>query len=141
MSARQDDERRIGEIWHAVNQLQRRLRDGKIGKDVLVRPSNELEEMASAGIVYSLQRILEETVALSDGTKVCFPTYAWNEIRGMRNRLVHDYTGTDFDFVWDAIETEVPKLAQLCLDYCEAHQLDIADIAPDDTARLRTSRD
>lgn len=136
MSARQDDERRIGEIWHAIEQLQRRLHDGRIGRNVLLNPSNELEEMASAGIVYSVQRILEEVVALSDGTKVQFPTVAWNEIRGMRNRLVHDYTGTDFEFVWDAIEHELPLLKQLCLDYCALNGLDISQIAPDDKPRV-----
>lgn len=110
MSWRQDDERRIGEIWHAIVQLERLLRDGGIGKSVLVAPRNELEEFASAGIVYSVQRILEETVSLSDDTKVSFPSYSWNQIRGMRNRLVHDYSGTDFDFVWDAIQDEIPTL-------------------------------
>lgn len=135
MSARQDDERRIGEIWHAITQLERRLKNGRIGKSVLVAPRNELEEMASAGIVYSVQRILEETVALSDDTKVSFPTYSWNQIRGMRNRLVHDYSGTDFDFVWETIQTEIPTLKQLCLDYCAMHAIQVVDIAPDDSPR------
>ena len=132
MSVRQDDERRIGEIWHAITQLERRLKNGRIGKNVLVAPRNELEELASAGIVYSVQRILEETVALSDDTKVSFPTYSWNQIRGMRNRLVHDYSGTDFDFVWETIQTEIPTLKQLCLDYCAMHAIQVVDIAPDD---------
>lgn len=135
MSARQDDERRIGEIWHSIEQLQRRLHDGPIGKQVLISPQNELEEMAAAGIVYSVQRILEEVVALSDGTKVSFPEYEWNEIRGMRNRLVHDYTGTDFEFVWTAIQHEIPKLRQLCLDYCERRGIFIDQIAPVDQPR------
>ena len=55
----------------------------------------------------------------------------------MRNRLVHDYTGTDFDFVWDAIEQEIPKLRQLCLDYCKLNGLTIEQIAPDDHPRSR----
>ena len=135
MSARQDDERRIGEIWHAITQLERRLKNGRIGKSVLVAPRNELEEMASAGIVYSVQRILEETVALSDDTKVSFPTYSWNQIRGMRNRLVHDYSGPDFDVVWETIQTEIPTLKQLCLDYCAMHGIQVVDIAHDDRPR------
>lgn len=135
MSARQDDQRRVGEIWHAIGQLQRRLRDGPIGKPVLVSPKNELEEMAAAGIVYSVQRILGEVVALSDGTKVSFPEYEWDEIRGMRNRLVHGYAGTDFEFVWDAMQNEMPSLRQLCPDFCERHGLSIGQIAPDDRPR------
>lgn len=57
-----------------------RLRNGPIGKAVLVSPQNELEEMAAVGIVYSVRRILEGVVALSDGTKVLFPKYEWNEM-------------------------------------------------------------
>ena len=52
MSARQDDERRIGEIWHAITQLERRLKNGGIGKSVLVAPRNELEELAACAPAY-----------------------------------------------------------------------------------------
>lgn len=135
MSARQDDRRRIGEVWHSTEQLKRRLRDGLITKSILVSPQNVLEEMAADGIVYSLQRILEEVVALSDGTKVQFPDCEWNEIRGMRDRLVHDHAGVGSDFVWDAIENEVPRLQQLCLDFCALHGLSIDEVAPVDQTR------
>jgi uncharacterized protein with HEPN domain len=33
-----------------------------------------------------------------------------NRIRGMRNRLAHEYDAIKFDIVWDAAETHVPIL-------------------------------
>lgn len=106
-----------------IEQLERCVRNGSIGKSVLVSPQNELEELAAAGIVYSVRRILEDAVALSDGTKVSFPEYEWDKLRGMRDRLAHDHAGTDPEFVWDAIQHEVPKLRQLCLDFFERQGL------------------
>ena len=30
----------------------------------------------------------------------------------MRNKLIHDYFGVDYDLVWDALITKVPQLQQ-----------------------------
>ena len=35
-----------------------------------------------------------------------------NRIRGMRNRLAHEYDAIKFDIVWDAAEIHVPKLVE-----------------------------
>ncbi len=29
---------------------------------------------------------------------------------GMRDRLIHDYLGVDYDLVWDVIRNKVPEL-------------------------------
>jgi uncharacterized protein with HEPN domain len=36
------------------------------------------------------------------------PQIPWASIKGMRNRLIHDYIGTDFPFVWNVIKNELP---------------------------------
>ena len=33
------------------------------------------------------------------------PAIEWKRIRGFRNRIVHDYFGTDYEIVWNIIET------------------------------------
>lgn len=35
---------------------------------------------------------------------------AWHEIRGMRNRLAHDYAGIDIDEVWRTVSVALPAL-------------------------------
>ncbi len=36
----------------------------------------------------------------------------WEQIRGLRNRIVHGYFELDFDIIWSACVNDVPKLAR-----------------------------
>lgn len=34
----------------------------------------------------------------------------WRAMRGLRNRIVHDYDGVNLRLVWDVIEGDLPEL-------------------------------
>ena len=36
----------------------------------------------------------------------------WFRIRGLRNRIVHDYMGVDYEIVWSIIQNDINELAQ-----------------------------
>ena len=38
------------------------------------------------------------------------PDIEWRQMRGMRNRLVHDYDGVRMDMVWDVIKNDFPAV-------------------------------
>ena len=40
------------------------------------------------------------------------PEIDWHRIRGFRNRIVHDYFGTDYVIVWQIKETYLPESEQ-----------------------------
>ena len=61
-------------------------------------------------IVRNLEIIGEAAKKLSpefrDGNK----SLPWHDIAGMRDRLIHHYFGTNWEIVWDVIQTKLPSL-------------------------------
>jgi len=49
---------------------------------------------------------------LPDDLKKKHPEVPWQEIKGMRNKLVHDYGHVDLDLVWAVVEKDLPHLEQ-----------------------------
>lgn len=135
MSARQDDNRRIGEIWHVIQQLKRRMAESNMTQEQFLAPQTALEEMAVDGLLYSLFRVTEEAAALSDRTKIEFPDIAWDAIRGLRNRLAHDYPGTDHVSIWHALVHDLDELEMMCIAYAERRNLNLAQLTGPDAAR------
>jgi len=41
------------------------------------------------------------------------PEISWNQIVGMRNRIVHDYMNIDADIVWEVVTCNIPTLTAL----------------------------
>jgi uncharacterized protein with HEPN domain len=39
-----------------------------------------------------------------------YPSWPWTEIRGMRNRIAHDYHRLDQDVIWETVQTALPGL-------------------------------
>ncbi len=39
-----------------------------------------------------------------------YPSWPWTEIRGMRNRIAHDYHRIDQGVIWETVQTALPGL-------------------------------
>ena len=48
--------------------------------------------------------------SLSEESKSEIKTIPWKQIYGMRNRIVHGYSGVDMRIVWDTIRGDLPEL-------------------------------
>ncbi|MDD5270053.1 MAG: DUF86 domain-containing protein [Candidatus Omnitrophica bacterium] len=60
--------------------------------------------------VRSIEIIGEATKKLPDELKRKYPNLEWKAIAGMRDRLIHDYFGIDYEIVWDVIINKIPLL-------------------------------
>lgn len=47
---------------------------------------------------------------VSTATKDKYPAIPWPLIKGMRNRIVHDYNGIDFELTFTVATAEIPRL-------------------------------
>lgn len=61
--------------------------------------------------VFNLMQIGElAKTSLTDKFKEQITTIPWKQLYGMRNRIVHGYSGVDMKIVWDTIYYDLPML-------------------------------
>ncbi len=36
----------------------------------------------------------------------------WRQMSDIRNKIIHDYFGIDYDIVWDTVKTDIPELKE-----------------------------
>ncbi|MCX6544063.1 MAG: DUF86 domain-containing protein [Acidobacteria bacterium] len=68
------------------------------------------DETVRRAFVRSLEIIGEAAKRVPDDFLATHPTVEWRAMAGMRDRLIHDYFGVDFELVWDVVQTRVPEL-------------------------------
>ena len=62
--------------------------------------------------VRSLEIIGEATKKLPDQVKQEYADVDWRAVAGMRDKLIHDYFGVDYEIVWDVVVTRIPVLKE-----------------------------
>jgi uncharacterized protein with HEPN domain len=58
----------------------------------------------------SLEIIGEAVKKLPNDLRLKYPLVEWKDIAGMRDVLIHDYFGVDYELVWDVITNEISVL-------------------------------
>ncbi len=66
------------------------------------------------GVIRNLQTLAESSQRLSEHTRMSQPSVDWKSLAGFRNVLVHDYLGVDLEYVYRAVEQDVPHLKLAC---------------------------
>ena len=64
-------------------------------------------------VIRSLEVIGEAAKRIPDEIRTKYPDIPWKRMAGMRDKLIHEYSGVDLEIVWTVIKEELPQLKPL----------------------------
>ena len=67
-------------------------------------------KMASNAIIRSLEIIGEATKNLPKSIRDKDPSIPWKKMAGMRDRIIHEYFGVNYETVWKTAKNILPEL-------------------------------
>ena len=74
------------------------------------RADLDTDRKLNLALVRLVEIIGEAAARVSQEQRGKMTTVPWDDIIGMRNRIVHGYDEVDFDILWDAVELHLPPL-------------------------------
>ena len=74
------------------------------------REQLEHDRKLTFALVKAVEIIGEAAYQISENTRKRFPEIPWEDIIGMRHRLVHAYFEIDLDVLWSTVQHDLPPL-------------------------------
>jgi uncharacterized protein with HEPN domain len=97
------DEDLVEDISEAIERIQRYTHG--ISYEAFLQ-----DTMVQDAVVRNLEIIGEAAKSLSTDFRKKHKNIAWQEIAGMRDRLIHHYVGVNWEIVWNVIQAKLPEL-------------------------------
>ena len=104
-----DDRPYIDHILQAISKIKKYSAS-------LTKDQFENDELIQDAVIRNIEIIGEATKNLSKEFKKDHSEIPWRAMSGMRDKLIHDYVGVDFDVVWETIREDIPILEDLLKD-------------------------
>jgi uncharacterized protein with HEPN domain len=77
------------------------------------RDKFEDNEIIQNAVIRPLEIIGEASARVSKDFRKAHAEIPWQEMVGLRNRLIHEYFRIDFGAVWDTLHKDIPKLIEI----------------------------
>ena len=77
------------------------------------------DETLKRATVRSLEIIGEATKKIPADIKLKWSVVQWKFIAGMRDKLIHDYFGINYNIVWDVIQNKLPMVKETIVSIIE----------------------
>ncbi|MFH1890869.1 MAG: DUF86 domain-containing protein [Candidatus Kuenenbacteria bacterium] len=70
----------------------------------------ESDEKTIDAVIRNLEVIGEAVNNIPKQTRDKYPNVPWRKIISMRNKVLHEYFGIDWDILWQTIKEDIPEL-------------------------------
>lgn len=67
-------------------------------------------ELVIDGVTRNLEIIGEAVKRIPKDVKEKHPDVEWKKIAGLRDILIHEYSGIDLEILWDIVKNKLPEL-------------------------------
>ncbi|MGB9628966.1 MAG: DUF86 domain-containing protein [Thermodesulfobacteriota bacterium] len=90
----------------------------KIQRYIEAKTYNEFikDELLLDGVIRNLEVIGEATKRVPMSIRRLYPDVEWKKIVGLRDILIHEYFGIDFEILWDIVKNKIPLLNEQLKD-------------------------
>ena len=102
------------DILHAIELIETYLKDVSF-------PAFEANVEKQDSVNRRLQILAEASHRLRDEDKMLCSDTDWRAIRGLGNRIKHEYDSIELDIVWEIIHKDLPNLNQSVTDILRKH--------------------
>lgn len=101
--SKRDPQILVEDVRLAISKIERYL----VG---LIHDQFLAHDLRKDAVARNLEIIGEAVRQMPDAFKQSHANVPWAQIAGLRNRIVHDYFGLDWEIIWHVIECELPEL-------------------------------
>jgi uncharacterized protein with HEPN domain len=79
----------------------------------------EDDDMRMSAVIQKFEIIGEASKSVPESIKQKYTSVPWNDMAGMRDRLIHFYFGIKYDLVWNTIKQDIPEVKPLIREILE----------------------
>ena len=101
--SKRDDLMLVEDMLEAAEKIMRYVRNTHLD-DFLT------DEKTKDAVIRNFEIIGEAAARLGADFKESNKDIPWHQLKGYRNRLIHEYFGVDYEIVYDIIQNDLPSL-------------------------------